>query len=122
MYPFQPFPYQEIVCLVGVLLLLISGTISVIFHVKGWHQEIEKIIWGTEFLNLGFSDSNLKMGQWAAYCIFPFAARRAQVDKEIAKVPRKFIICIHCHLWCTLLGFALIILAIPPSVLWEDFI
>lgn len=111
----QPLTYQDIAGIVGLLLVFLSAMATVIFHFKGWHQQMEKILWGRESISMGFNYNCLMMGQWVAYCILPFAARRAQLDKEIVKVPLKLKICIHCSFWFGVVGFTLLFLTSPSS-------
>ncbi len=101
--------------------MMISGMSVIFFHVIGWHQEIERIIWGRERINLGIMGNCQKMGEWTAYCLSPSAARRAQVDKQFSKVPLKFRIFIHLYFWTGVTGLILAVIFVPPSV-WLDVI
>lgn len=103
------FSYHYIATLLGLILVFLSLLSTTIFHFKGWHQMMEKILWGSERISLGFKYNTMKMGQWTAYCIFPFAARRAGVEREMAYVPLPLKICIHCSFWFSLTGFSLLI-------------
>lgn len=116
---FQLFTFHEAMLIISTSLLMLSGMSVIFFHVKGWHQKMEVIIWGQESINLGLAGNCQKMGQWVLYCIFPFEARRDQVDKEIARVPLKFKICVHWYFWTGLTGVFLLVFFVPSSM-WRN--